>query len=127
MLELWKDFCNIWFSSPTLSSLSLENSRNTADNWQFPPGVATVRLTLFGSKAYHMLGHSPACVLKNLKNPSLQSGSLFSVPGHLLLHTDEVNEFSSVYPILPAALGPGVCSSSNRNEYQKQKNNVCGK
>jgi hypothetical protein len=26
--------------------------------------------------------------------------------------------------ILPAALGPGVRSTSNRNKYQKQKNNV---
>jgi hypothetical protein len=26
--------------------------------------------------------------------------------------------------ILPAALGPGVYSASNRNEYPKQKNNV---
>jgi hypothetical protein len=26
------------------------------------------------------------------------------------------------YLILPAALGPGVQSASNRNEYQKQKN-----
>jgi hypothetical protein len=32
----------------------------------------------------------------------------------------------SIYLILPAALGPGVYSASNRNEYQKQKNNVCG-
>jgi hypothetical protein len=32
----------------------------------------------------------------------------------------------SVYLILPAALGPGVYSASNRNEYQKQKNNVSG-
>jgi hypothetical protein len=29
---------------------------------------------------------------------------------------------SSIYLILPAALGPGVDSTSNRNEYQKQKN-----
>jgi hypothetical protein len=29
--------------------------------------------------------------------------------------------------ILLAALGPGVYSASNRNEYQKQKNNVSGK
>jgi hypothetical protein len=29
-----------------------------------------------------------------------------------------------IYLILPAALGPGVHSASNRNEYQKQKNNV---
>jgi hypothetical protein len=26
-------------------------------------------------------------------------------------------------PIIPAALGPGVYSTSNRNEYQKRKNN----
>jgi hypothetical protein len=37
---------------------------------------------------------------------------------------DEVNKFSSIYLILPAALGPGVSSSSNRNEYQKQNYNV---
>jgi hypothetical protein len=35
---------------------------------------------------------------------------------------NEVN--SSIYVILPAALGPGVHSASNKNEYQKQKNNV---
>jgi hypothetical protein len=28
---------------------------------------------------------------------------------------DEVNEFFSIYLILPAALGPGVYSASNRN------------
>jgi hypothetical protein len=27
---------------------------------------------------------------------------------------------------LPATLGPEVCSASNRNEYQKQKNNISG-
>jgi hypothetical protein len=32
----------------------------------------------------------------------------------------------SIYLILPAILGPGVYSASNRNEYQKQKNNVSG-
>jgi hypothetical protein len=32
----------------------------------------------------------------------------------------------SIYLILQAALGPGVYSASNRNEYQKQKNNVSG-
>jgi hypothetical protein len=37
---------------------------------------------------------------------------------------NEVNIFFfSIYLILPAALGPGVYSDSNRNEYQKQKNN----
>jgi hypothetical protein len=31
-----------------------------------------------------------------------------------------------IYLIFPAALGPGVYSASNRNEYQKQTNNVAG-
>jgi hypothetical protein len=39
---------------------------------------------------------------------------------------DEVIEFFSIYLILPAALGPGVYSASNRNEYQKQKKNFSG-
>jgi hypothetical protein len=39
---------------------------------------------------------------------------------------DKVTEFFSIYLILPAALGPGVHSASNRNEYQKQRNNVSG-
>jgi hypothetical protein len=38
---------------------------------------------------------------------------------------DEVNDFYH-YLILPVALGPGVYSASNRNEYQKHKNNVSG-
>jgi hypothetical protein len=32
----------------------------------------------------------------------------------------------SIYLILPDALGPGVYSASDRNEYQKQRNNVSG-
>jgi hypothetical protein len=36
------------------------------------------------------------------------------------------NKFSSIYLILPAALGPGLYSAYNRNEYQKQRNNVSG-
>jgi hypothetical protein len=31
-----------------------------------------------------------------------------------------------IYLIFPVALGPGVYSASNRNEYEKQKNNVSG-
>jgi hypothetical protein len=34
--------------------------------------------------------------------------------------------FFSIYLNIPTALGPGVYSASNRNEYQKQKNNVTG-
>jgi hypothetical protein len=37
---------------------------------------------------------------------------------------DEVNV--SIYLILSAALDPGVYSASDRNEYQKQINNVSG-
>jgi hypothetical protein len=39
---------------------------------------------------------------------------------------DEVNEFFSIYLILPVALGPEIHSASNKNEYQKQKDNVSG-
>jgi hypothetical protein len=38
---------------------------------------------------------------------------------------DEVTDFF-MYLILPATLGPGVYSASDRNEYQKQKNNISG-
>jgi hypothetical protein len=37
---------------------------------------------------------------------------------------DEEIEFSSIYIILQAALGPRIYSASNRNEHQKQKNNI---
>jgi hypothetical protein len=37
---------------------------------------------------------------------------------------DKVNEFFSIYLILPAALASGDYSASNRNEHHKQKNNV---
>jgi hypothetical protein len=32
----------------------------------------------------------------------------------------------SIYLILLAVVGPGVYSAFNRNEYQKQKNNISG-
>jgi hypothetical protein len=34
--------------------------------------------------------------------------------------------FFLIYLNLPAALGPGIHSTSNRNEYHKQKSNVSG-
>jgi hypothetical protein len=40
--------------------------------------------------------------------------------------SDEMNECFSIYLILPAALGPGVYSDSNRNGYRKQKNSDSG-
>jgi hypothetical protein len=53
-------------------------------------------------------------------------------PERRWLQTHEVNDFYqpwgewflSIYLILPATLGPGVYSASNRNEYQKYKSNV---
>jgi hypothetical protein len=39
---------------------------------------------------------------------------------------NEMNEFFSIYLILLAILGPEVYSASNKNKYQKQKNNVSG-
>jgi hypothetical protein len=39
---------------------------------------------------------------------------------------DERDELFSICLILSAARGPGIYSASNRNEYQKQKNNVSG-
>jgi hypothetical protein len=38
----------------------------------------------------------------------------------------ENTEFFSNFLFLPAALGHGIYSASNRKEYQKQKNNVSG-
>jgi hypothetical protein len=38
----------------------------------------------------------------------------------------EMKEFLSIYLILQATLGSEVHSASNRNEYQKQKNNDSG-
>jgi hypothetical protein len=37
-----------------------------------------------------------------------------------------VIEYFTIYLILQAALGPEVYPASNRNEYQKLKNNVSG-
>jgi hypothetical protein len=45
---------------------------------------------------------------------------------YYLKQTDVFDRCTSFYLILPAALGPGVYSASNRNKYQKQKNDVSG-
>jgi hypothetical protein len=47
---------------------------------------------------------------------------MVKVPEGRVLRPDEVN-FLIYVIILPAALDPGVYSASNRNEYQKHKNN----
>jgi hypothetical protein len=40
--------------------------------------------------------------------------------------SDEVNEFFSIYLILPAAVGFGIYSTSEKIQHQKQKENVSG-
>jgi hypothetical protein len=45
--------------------------------------------------------------------------------GQKVAGTRPVDLFS-IYLIFPAGLGPGVCPVSNRNKYQKQKNNISG-
>jgi hypothetical protein len=42
------------------------------------------------------------------------------------LSPHEVVEFFLIYQILPVILGSGAYLAFNRNEYQKQKNNVSG-
>jgi hypothetical protein len=37
-----------------------------------------------------------------------------------MIKPDDVNEFFSIDLIVPAALGPGIYSTSNRNGHQKQ-------
>jgi hypothetical protein len=65
----------------------------------------------------------------------IRLGASGSIVVKALGYTPEGREFDtwwlecifSIYLILSAALGPGVYSASNRNEYQKQKNNASGK
>jgi hypothetical protein len=47
----------------------------------------------------------------------LQTGRSVSIPDEAIF---------LIYLILPAAQGPGGYSASNRNEFQKHKNNVSG-
>jgi hypothetical protein len=59
-------------------------------------------------------------------NPWIHFHKLETTTDMLNEAADSVNTFFSIYLILSAALGPGVHSACNRNEYQKQKNHVCG-
>jgi hypothetical protein len=79
-------------------------------------GSNPIRLPAIPTKGY---GEFPQYTKKNLRHYATNR----KVAG---LRPDEVNDFFSIYVILPAAPGPGVYSASNRKEYQKQKNNVSG-
>jgi hypothetical protein len=88
-----------------------------------------VTVVLHTSKAY-LQKYS----LKPKLRFSLKPGARGSIVVKALCYTLEGRRFKtrwgerflSIYPILLAALDPGVYSSSNRNEYQKQTNNVSG-
>jgi hypothetical protein len=57
----------------------------------------------------------------------IKYGSEFKIIGRLCDMLCKTIYLNFVHIILPAALGPGVYSASNRNEYQKhQNNNVSG-
>jgi hypothetical protein len=78
-----------------------------------------------------MFPHSPVPVISPRNQPrwgargSVLVEALCYKPEVLGLTPDEVKEFFfSIYLSISAALSPGVHSSYNRNEYQKQKNNV---
>jgi hypothetical protein len=53
-----------------------------------------------------------------------------NIPEDGILHSHHHENLKSctifITLLLPAALGPGVYSASNRNEYRKQKNDVSG-
>jgi hypothetical protein len=66
-----------------------------------------------------MLSLSGACASAVLRHYATSRKVMGSIP-------HEVNEFFSISLILLTTLGPGAYSASNRNEYQKQKDNVCG-
>jgi hypothetical protein len=57
---------------------------------------------------------------------SVVAKTLYNKPEGRVFETRWGQWFFATYLILLAALGPGVYSDSNRNECQKQKNNVSG-
>jgi hypothetical protein len=61
------------------------------------------------------MGHAVAYWLRHYATNRKVAGSI----------PDKVISFK-IYLILPAALGPGDYSASNRNRYQRHKNNVSG-
>jgi hypothetical protein len=65
--------------------------------------------------------NSQRFVRKRGAGGSIVVRALFYKTGGSVLETRRGERIFSVYLILPAALGPGVYSASNRNECQKQK------
>jgi hypothetical protein len=78
-------------------------------------GLNYLAIYFFNNKVNTIsVGHSVAWWLRRYATSRKVAG----------LRTDEVITFFSIYLILPASLGAGIYSASNRNEYQKQKNDV---
>jgi hypothetical protein len=76
-------------------------------------------LCRFVSCEYYLLGYVAHAVAERFRHCAANQ----KVAGS---RSDDVNAFFQIYLILPAALGLRVYSAFNRNEYQKQRNNVSG-
>jgi hypothetical protein len=76
------------------------------------------RVVLFGSDSLNRQTQSIHLQCVNSHGACGSMAISWQVAG---LSPNEVIEFFSIYLILPAALGPGVCSASHRHELQKQK------
>jgi hypothetical protein len=81
-------------------------------------------------RQYVLLKHleTEKSTISNFQETPQEIGARGSLVVKALCYKPEGRGFEtpwvSIYLILPAALGPGVHSASNRNEYQKQENNV---
>jgi hypothetical protein len=69
------------------------------------------------SKAISVIGRGGLSIVVKAQCYKPEGRGFETRPGEL---------FFLIYLIFPAALGPGVYSTSNGNEYQKQKNNASG-
>jgi hypothetical protein len=72
-------------------------------------------LQIWGSENYFIC---LICIIRRMRRWLRRYATSRKVAGS---RPNEMNEFSSIYLILLAAVGPEVFSASNRNECQKQK------
>jgi hypothetical protein len=79
--------------------------------------------------ALYLIKQRAKCIYINSKTDhgSVLFEALCYKPEGRGFETRQNNLMLSICLIIPATLGPGVCSASNRNEYQMQKDNVSGK
>jgi hypothetical protein len=105
--------CVVWNQSNSLSTPFFQNNFTTST---------------FNNKPTFSFNNHPAS-LPILGNSLFSSCLRHYATSRKIVRSspDWVIDFFSFYLILPAALGPGVHSAYNRNEYQKQNINVSGK